>query len=103
MATKKKVVKPAAKKPSAKKPAAKKPAAKKPAAKTEAAAKKVIKRVPPRIIKKVAPKPVEEEYKPVDTAKAVALGRACDGVSLAVGACGDDFGAGVVVGLSSEQ
>ena len=68
MATKKKVVKPAAKKPSAKKPAAKKPAAK-----TEAAAKKVIKRVPPRIIKKVAPKPVEEEYKPVDTAKAVAF------------------------------
>ena len=68
MATKKKVVKPAAKKPSAKKPAAKKPAVK-----TEAAAKKVIKRVPPRIIKKVAPKPVEEEYKPVDTAKAVAF------------------------------
>ena len=68
MATKKKVVKPAAKKPSAKKPAAKKPAAK-----TAAAAKKVIKRVPPRIIKKVAPKPVEEEYKPVDTAKAVAF------------------------------
>ena len=68
MATKKKVVKPAAKKPSAKKPAAKKPAAK-----TAAAAKKVIKRVPPRIIKKVAPKPVEEEYKPVDTAKAVAV------------------------------
>ena len=58
MATKKKVVKPAAKKP---------------AAKTEAAAKKVIKRVPPRIIKKVAPKPVEEEYKPVDTAKSVAF------------------------------
>ena len=83
MATKKKVVKPAAKKPSAKKPAAKKPAAKKPsakkpaakkpAAKTAAAAEKVIKRVPPRIIKKVAPKPVEEEYKPVDTAKAVAF------------------------------
>ena len=68
MATKKKVVKPAAKKPSAKKPAAKKPAVK-----TEAAAKNVIKRVPPRIIKKVAPKPVEEEYKPVDTAKAVAF------------------------------
>ena len=68
MATKKKVVKPAAKKPSAKKPAAKKPAVK-----TEAAAKKVIKRVPPRIIKKLAPKPVEEEYKPVDTAKAVAF------------------------------
>ena len=68
MATKKKVVKTAAKKPSAKKPAAKKPAVK-----TEAAAKKVIKRVPPRIIKKVAPKPVEEEYKPVDTAKAVAF------------------------------
>ena len=68
MATKKKVVKPAAKKPSAKKPAAKKPAAK-----TAAAAKKVIKRLPPRIIKTVAPKPVEEEYKPVDTAKAVAF------------------------------
>ena len=68
MATKKKVVKPAAKKPSAKKPAAKKPAAK-----MAAAAKKVIRRVPPRIIKKVAPKPVEEEYKPVDTAKAVAF------------------------------
>ena len=38
-------------------------------------AKKEIKRVPPRIVKKTpAPaKPVEEEYKPVDTAKAVAF------------------------------
>ena len=34
---------------------------------------KVIKRVPPRIIKKVVAKPVEEEYKPIDTAKAVAF------------------------------
>ena len=78
MATKKKVVKPAAKKPAAKKPAAKKPAAKKsadkaPVAKKEKAPKKEIKRVPPRIIKKVAVKPVEEEYQPVDTAKAVAF------------------------------
>ena len=77
MATKKKAVKPAAKKPVAKKPVAKKPAAKKPVAKKpadkEEAPKKAVKRVPPRIVKKVAPKPVEDEYKPVDTAKAVAF------------------------------
>ena len=37
--------------------------------------KKVVKRVPPRIMKKVplAAKPVEEEFKPIDTAKAVAF------------------------------
>ena len=37
--------------------------------------KKAINRVPPRIIKKAAPppKPVEEEYTPIDTAKAVAF------------------------------
>ena len=65
MATKKKVVNPAAKKPAAKKPAAKK----------EETPKKVIKRVPPRIVKKVVapPKPVEEEFTPIDTAKAVAF------------------------------
>ena len=89
MATKKKVqkkpvkktVKPVAKKPVAKKPVAKKPVAKKPVAKkagekpAKAAEKKVIKRVPPRIVKKVSPaaKPVEEEFKPIDTAKAVAF------------------------------
>ena len=51
----------------------KKPAAKKSVKKESE--KKEIKRVPPRIVKKVsAPvKPVEEEYKPVDTAKAVAF------------------------------
>ena len=65
MATKKPVKKPVAKKPAAKKPVAKKPAAE----------KKVIKRVPPRIVKKPAPvaKPPEEEYTPIDTAKAVAF------------------------------
>ena len=70
MATKKPAKKPAAKKPVAKKPVAKKPVAKKPAAE-----KKVIKRVPPRIVKKPAPvaKPPEEEYTPIDTAKAVAF------------------------------
>ena len=64
----------ATKKP-AKKPAAKKPVAKKPVAKKPAAEKKVIKRVPPRIVKKPAPvaKPPEEEYTPIDTAKAVAF------------------------------
>ena len=66
----KKVVQKAVKKPSKKK-VSKKPAkkeAKKPA-------KKVIKRVPPRIVKKVAvvAKPPEEEYKPIDQAKAVAF------------------------------
>ena len=76
----KKAVKKPAKKPvkkAAKKPAkkvAKKPVkkvAKKPVKKT---VKKVIKRVPPRIVKKaqLAVKP-EEEYTPVDTAKAVAF------------------------------
>ena len=72
----KKPVKKAVKKP-AKKPvkkAAKKPvkkAAKKPVKKAE---KKAVKRVPPRIVKKtqLAVKP-EEEYTPVDTAKAVAF------------------------------
>ena len=61
----------ATKKP-VKKPVAKKPAGKKPAKETE---KKVIKRVPPRIIKKPTPaaKPTEEEYTPIDTAKAVAF------------------------------
>ena len=63
MATKKPVKKPAAKKPAAKKTAAKK------------AEKKAIKRVPPRIVKKapLPPKPTEEEYKPMDTEKAVAF------------------------------
>ena len=40
-------------------------------------AKKAVKRVPPRIVKKVsvsATQSVEEEYKPIDTAKAVAVG-----------------------------
>ena len=89
MATKKKVQKKAigkvakksvkkASQKSAKKPAKKvaekrpvKKAAKKAVGKT---AKKVIKRVPPRIVKKtqLAAKP-EEEYTPVDTAKAVAF------------------------------
>ena len=87
-ATKAKAKKPAAKKPVAKKPVAKKPAAKKPAAKKPAAKKpvakkpvakkpvekKVIKRVPPRIIKKAPPPPAQEaEFKPIDTAKAVAF------------------------------
>lgn len=43
-----------------------KPTAKKP--------KKVIKRVPPRIIKKTQPVRPEEEFTPIDTAKAVAFG-----------------------------
>ena len=53
---------------------AKKPA-KKEAAKTagKAAEPKAVKRVPPRIVKKVTIKPVEEEYTPVDMAKAVAF------------------------------
>ena len=72
----KKAVKKPAKKP-AKKPV-KKPAkkvTKKPAKKpVKKAEKKAIKRVPPRIVKKtqLAAKP-EAEYKPVDTAKAVAF------------------------------
>ena len=69
MATKKPVKKPAAKKPVAKKPAAAKKAT------AEKPEKKVIKRVPPRIVKKPTPvaKPPEEEYTPIDTAKAVAF------------------------------
>ena len=53
-----------------KKPAAKKPAK---AAEKAPAEKKTIKRVPPRIVRKapVAAKPAVEEYKPIDTAKAV--------------------------------
>ena len=90
---KKPVKKPAAKKPvkqsvkkSAKAPA-KKPAKKAVAKPTKKAAKKsdkkpakavekkVIKRVPPRIVKKVplVAKPVEEEFTPIDTEKAVAF------------------------------
>ena len=77
----KKTAKKSSKKP-VKKPAkkvAKKPVkkpveklAKKPAKKT---AKKVIKRVPPRIVKRVQAvvRPETEEFKPVDTAKAVAF------------------------------
>ena len=76
----KKAVKKAAKKPakkSVKKPAKKavKTAVKKPTKKVaKKAVAKVIKRVPPRIVKKVQPivKP-EEEYTPIDTAKAVAF------------------------------
>ena len=65
----KKAVKKSAKTP-AKKPAKK--ADKKPAKAVET---KVVKRVPPRIVKKVslAAKPVEEEFQPIDTAKAVAF------------------------------
>ena len=67
---KKKPVKKAAKKP-VKKPVKK--AAKKPVKKQ--VAKKPIKRVPPRIVKKIPliAKPMEEEFKPIDTAKAVAF------------------------------
>ena len=71
----KKVVKKPVKKAVAKKPVKK--VAKKPAPKPakKAAAKPAVKRVPPRIVKKVAmaARPVEEEYKPIDTAKAVAF------------------------------
>ena len=81
----KRLVKKAAKKPAktpAKKPAkdtAKKPArngAKKAVKKSaKTAEQKVVKRVPPRIVKKVplAAKPIEEEFQPIDTAKAVAF------------------------------
>ena len=68
----KKAIKKASKKPVKK---AVKKAAKKPAKKdAKKAAKKVANRVPPRIVKKTQPavKP-EEEYTPVDTAKAVAF------------------------------
>ena len=95
-AKKKPAAKPSAKKKPAKKPAAKpakkpvakpakksaakptkKPAAKpvaKPAKKAEEP-KKEIKRVPPRIVRRLSPnaRPPEEEYIPVDTAKAVAF------------------------------
>ena len=82
---KKPAKKAAAKKPAAKKPAPKKPAAKKPAAakaevrKAEppAAEKKEIKRVPPRIVRKV-PVPAKPQPKPmeaVDSAKVVAFAR----------------------------
>ena len=66
-----------AKKPvAAKKPAvAKKPAAAKKAAPAPKAAKAPVKRVPPRIIKKVTPLKPVEEYTPIDTAKAVAFAR----------------------------
>ena len=48
--------------------------AKKPAKKGgKKAALTAIKRVPPRIVKKTAIKPAEEEYTPIDTAKAVAF------------------------------
>ena len=82
---KKSPVKTAAKKPAKKvtKKAAKKvvkEAAAKPVEKREAKAvvQKVVKRVPPRIVKKVpiAPKPVEEEFTPIDTEKAVAFAMA---------------------------
>ena len=78
----------AAKKPAAKKPAAKKSVAAKPAPKSQVAKKQVaapapkvvevkkeIKRVPPRIIRRPSPNahPPEEEYVPIDTAKAVAF------------------------------
>ena len=68
----------AVKKPVAKKPAAKKPVAKKPATKVQKAEvveKKEIRRVPPRIVRKPSPaaRPPEEEYTPIDTAKAVAF------------------------------
>ena len=75
--------KPAAKKPAAKAPAAKKPAAKKPAAKSPVdnapaakPAEATVKRVPPRITRKVPAavlKQVDEVYTPIDTEKAVAF------------------------------
>ena len=84
MAMKKVLKKPAKK--VAKKPATKtvtkvaKKAAKKIAKKvakkvTKKSVQKVVKRVPPRIVKKaqIVAKPAEEEFKPIDTAKAVAF------------------------------
>ena len=78
--------KPAAKKPVAKKPAAKQPAAKKPAAKKPEAkpqevqqqpeAEVSVKRVPPRITRKVPAavlKQVDDNFTPIDTEKAVAF------------------------------
>ena len=78
--------KPAAKKPAAKQPAAKKPVANKPAAEAPAAkqpvaeekkpAAEAVKRVPPRITRKVPAavlKQVDETFTPIDTEKAVAF------------------------------
>ena len=77
MATKKKILKKSPAKPVAKNKPSKKPAKKMPKKPVSKPANedKVIKRVPPRIVKKVVapPKPVEEEYTPIDTAKAVAF------------------------------
>ena len=79
------VKKPAAKKSTAKKPAAKSSSVKKPVAKNSAEKKKPIeppatpapvKRVPPRIVRKVPPealKTAEEPFTPIDTEKAVAF------------------------------
>ena len=75
--TKKPVAKkPTAKKPAAKKPAAKKPTAAKPAAAKPAADKPAVKRVPPRITRKVPVAvltQVDEAFTPIDTDKAVAF------------------------------
>ena len=78
--------KPAAKKPAVKKAVAKKPVAKKPVAKKAVSAKKPaagkspaaapVKRVPPRITRKVPTvvlKPADEPFAPIDTEKAVAF------------------------------
>ena len=72
--TVKKTVKKDSKKPSKKK-VSKKPAKKANKKTAKKVVKKVIKRVPPRIVKKVpvAAKLPEEEYKPIDQAKAVAF------------------------------
>ena len=71
------VKKPVAKKPAAAKaPAPKKPAAPKAAAPKAPAAEPAVKRVPPRITKKVPAavlKQVDETYSPIDTEKAVAF------------------------------
>ena len=68
----------AVKKPVAKKLTVKKPVAKKPVAKKKPAAKKPIKRVALSIVKKVVtqlkPSGHQEEYVPIDTAKAVSTG-----------------------------
>ena len=66
----------AAKKPAAKKPAAKKPATKKPEAKKPEANKPAVKRVPPRITRKVPASVLsqaDETFTPIDTDKAVAF------------------------------
>ena len=78
MATSKKAsAKAVVKKAPAKKPAKKAPAkavAKSASVQKEPEEKKVVKRVPPRIIRKAPPPPpVVEEYAPIDTAKAVAF------------------------------